>query len=311
MSQHLAAGRVALGHRRGPGSGGWLRVFAALALALLALAAAAELAVPKLAARVMDSTGTLTVPERQALEDKLKAFEQARGSQVAVLLVPTLDGEAIEDFAGRVTDEWKLGRKEVDDGVLFVIAQQERKMRIHTGRGVQGTLTDALSRRIIADIVAPRFRSGDFAGGIEAGVDAIMKSIEGEDLALPERKAGGKVGAVSSYSNFLWLAFFAVPVVGMILRGIAGRFVGAGLTSAVTAGAAWLVFGALGIALVAGVVAFMFTLGGAGNMGRGAGRGGWGGYIPSGGGGGWGGGGGGGFGGGGGGFDGGGSSGSW
>src|SRR3954468_6125433 len=95
--------------------------------------ARAEIPVPKLTAHVMDSTGTLTVPERESLESKLTSFEHAKGSQVAVLLVPSLDGEAIEDFAGRVTDDWKLGRKGVDDGVLFVVAKQERKMRIHTG----------------------------------------------------------------------------------------------------------------------------------------------------------------------------------
>ena len=118
---------------------------AGIALLLLALSAWAQVPVPKLAARVMDSTGTLTAGEQRALEEKLKAFEDAKGSQVAVLLVPSIGDEAIEEFAGRVTDEWKLGRKGVDDGVLFVVAKQERKMRIHTGRGVQGGLTDALS----------------------------------------------------------------------------------------------------------------------------------------------------------------------
>src|SRR5213078_811241 len=97
---------------------------------------------------------------------KLAAFEQAKGSQVAVLLVPSIGSETIEEFAGRVTDAWQLGRKGVDDGVLLVVAKQERKIRIHTGRGVQGTLTDALSKRITTDIIAPHFRTGDFAGGL-------------------------------------------------------------------------------------------------------------------------------------------------
>src|SRR5205085_7135153 len=113
------------------------------------------------------------------------------------------------------------------------------------GRGVQGTLTDALSRRIIADVVAPHFRTGDFAGGIDAGADAIMKAIEGESLPLPaaRKSASRKVDTISSYSNFLWVAFFLVPIVGMILRGIAGRAVGAGLTSGLTGIAAYLAFG--------------------------------------------------------------------
>ena len=284
--------------------------FVLSAFAVLAATPADPIPVPKLTARVVDLTGTLTASERAAIEAKLAAFEQAKGSQVAVLLVPSIGSEAIEEFAGRVTDDWKLGRKGVDDGVLFIVAKQERKMRIHTGRGVQGTLTDALSRRIIADIVAPRFRSGDFAGGIEAGVDAIMKAIEGESLPFPARKAQGKVDTLSSYSEFLWMGFILVPIVGMFLRGIAGRFFGAGITSGVTGLAAWLIFGSLAFGLVAAVLALLFTLFAGSGAGSGARSGGW---IPSGGfgGGGFSGGGGGGFSGGGGGFDGGGSSGSW
>jgi uncharacterized protein len=284
-------------------------------LALAAFGARAETPVPKLTARVTDQTGTLTGAEQGALESKLAAFEKEKGSQVAVLLVPTIGDETIEEFAGRVTDEWKLGRKGVDDGVLFVIAKQQRKLRIQTGRGVQGSLTDALSRRIIGDLVVPRFRSGDFAGGINAGVDAIFKAIEGEELALPApsaRKGGGKVDAVSSYSNFLWIAFFAVPIVALILRGLLGRFLGSGLTSGITAVAAWFVFGSIAAAIVIGILALVFTL--VAGSGRGlVGNRGWGGIGGGGfGGGGFGdGGGGGGFSGGGGGFDGGGSSGSW
>jgi len=296
----------------------WIPALAGILLFVPVWLARAEIPVPKLTAHVQDSTGTLTVPEREALEAKLTSFEREKGSQVAVLLVPSLDGEAIEDFAGRVTDQWKLGRKGVDDGVLFVIAKQERKMRIHTGRGVQGTLTDALSRRIIADVVAPRFRTGDFAGGIDAGADAIMKAIEGE--ALPPPKAGSKrvarkVDTISSYSDFLWMAFFFVPILGMAMRSMGGRAVGSGITSAVTGIVAWQVFGSLVFAAVAGVLALLFTLFLGSSAANRVGRGGWSGGIGSGGfgggGGGFSGGDGGGFSGGGGGFDGGGSSGSW
>ncbi len=285
---------------------------AALLLAAFAAVAATPtdpIPVPRLAAHVVDLTGTLSAAERDALDAKLRAFESARGSQVAVLLVPSIGPETIEEFAGRVTDEWKLGRKGVDDGVLFVIAKQERKLRIHTGRGVQGTLTDALAKRIVSDIVSPHFRNGDFAGGLDAGVDAIMKAIEGEALPLPAAKPQGKVGMVSSYADFLWIGFFLVPIVGLILRGMFGRFFGAGLTSGITGFAAWLVFGSLAFVAVAALFGFLVTL----FTGSGAGRGGWGGgWIPGGGGGGFGGGGGGGgFSGGGGGFDGGGASGSW
>jgi uncharacterized protein len=301
----LRIGRLALG----------AAAFLLSAAAALAETPAEPIPVPKLTGRVVDLTGTLTAPERNALEAKLRAFESARGSQVAVLLVPSIGTETIEEFAGRVTDAWQLGRKGVDDGALFVVAKQERKMRIHTGRGVQGTLTDALSKRIVADQVAPRFRSGDFAGGIDAGVDSIMKAIEGESLPLPAAKPRGKVDSISSHSNLLILALFLVPVLALVLRGIAGRFFGASLTSGITGFAAWFLLGSLAVGVVAAVIAFLFTLF-SGSMGRSVNRGGWGGgSIPGGfGGGGFGGGGGGGgggFSGGGGGFDGGGASGQW
>ena len=288
---------------------------AALIVAFAAFAQVPEgtLAVPKLVTRVTDLAGTLTPADRDRLEEKLRAFEAAKGSQVAVLLVPTIGTEVIEDFAGRVADAWQLGRKGVDDGVLFVVAMQERKMRIHTGRGVQGTLTDAASKRIIAEIVAPRFRSGDFAGGVDAGVDAILKAIEGEALPEPARKsASPRVDTVSSYGNFLFMGFFLVPVVAMVLRSMFGRLLGAGATSGLTGVAAWFVFGSIAFGVVAGILAFILTLFSGAGFARSAGRGGWGGgYIP---GGGWGGGGGGGFGGfsgGGGSFGGGGAGGSW
>jgi uncharacterized protein len=285
-------------------------VFLMAAFAAFGATPGEPIPVPKLAGHVVDLTGTLSAQEAAALEAKLAAFEKARGSQVAVLIVPSIGPEAIEEFAGRVTDDWKLGRKAVDDGVLFVIAKQERKLRIHTGRGVQGTLTDALSKRIVADIVAPRFRSGDFAGGIDAGVDAIMKAIEGEALPLPVRKAQGKVDTVSSYSNFLFLAFFLVPIVAVVLRSLVGRFFGAGLTSGITGFAAWFIFGSLAVGVIAAFLAFLFTLFTGSGLARAVGGGGWGGgFLP--GGGSFGGGGGGGFSGGGGSFDGGGASGGW
>jgi len=294
-------------------------------LALLALLAAATFAwpqqvpVPRLTGHVVDLTSTLDAPQHAGLEAKLTAFESEHGSQVVVLLVPTLGTEAIEDFAGRVTDEWKLGRKGVDDGVLFVVAKDDRKMRIHTGRGVQGTLTDALSKRIVADLVAPHFRGGDFAGGVEAGTDAIIKAIEGEQLPLPAHnaQARGAQGVSASIPELAILAFFIVPVVGMVLRGIFGRFFGATITSGLAGAAVWILIGSAVLAGVAVIFAFLFTL--ASGFGRGLRGPGFGGYVPGGwGGGGFGGGGfsgggggGGGFSGGGGSFDGGGASGSW
>jgi uncharacterized protein len=285
-----------------------------IALAAFAASAADTVPVPKLTGRVVDLSGTLDAPQQQAIAAKLAAFEQAKGSQVAVLLVPTIGTETIEEFATRVTDEWKLGRAGVDDGVLFVVAKQERRMRIQTGRGVQGVLTDALSRRIIAERVSPRFRAGDFAGGIQDGVDAIIKAIEGEALPAPAQAAPrAKSFSGSSLENFFWLAFLVVPIAGSILRSLLGRFVGASLTSGVTGLAAWLIFGSLAIGAIAAVVAFVAVLF-MGTSALSARRGGgWTSGGSWGGGGGWssGGGGGGGFSGGGGGFDGGGASGDW
>ncbi len=300
------------------GTAGRLLAGAAASFLLAFAAVAADVTdpipVPKLSGRVVDLSGALSASDREAVTAKLKAFEEAKGSQVAVLLVPSIGPETIEEFATRVTDEWKLGRAGVDDGVLFVVAMKERRMRVQTGRGVQGVLTDALSRRIIDERVSPRFRNGDFAGGIHEGVDAILKAIQGESLPEPSRAAPrGNLTTGSSAENFFWLAFMVVPVAGMILRSILGRFLGAGLTSGATGFAAWLLFGSLLAGGIAAFIAFLVVLfmGTPGHSVRG---GGWpgGGTWGGGGGGGWsGGGGGGGFSGGGGGFDGGGASGGW
>src|SRR5689334_12576921 len=240
------------------------RAFAAamLFMAAPAFAAAGDpIAVPKLTGHVVDRAGMLTEREHSALEGKLADFERDHGSQVVVLLVPSIGEETIEEFAGRVTDDWKLGRKGVDDGVLFTVAMKERRLRIHTGRGVQGTLTDALSKRIVSDIIGPRFRNGDFAGGIDAGVDAIMRAVEGEQLPLPkETTPRGKVETTSSFGDLAIFALFAVPVLGMVLRSMFGRFFGATLTSGITGVGAWLVLGSLAIGVIAAIFAFLFTL---------------------------------------------------
>ena len=290
-----------------------------LATAALLLAAAAgamaatdpnEVPVPKLSAHVIDQTGTLAPAQRDALDAKLADFDRTHGSQVVVLIVPTLGNESIFDFATRVTDEWKLGRKGVDDGVLLVVSKDQHKIRIHTGRGVQGTLTDALSDRIIYEIIAPRFRNGDFAGGLDAGVDAILKAIEGESLPLPEAR---RPAARVSGDAFFYLAVFLVPIVGLALRGIFGRLFGAGITGGITGLLAWFLFGSIALVVAAAGAAFFFTLFSGARFGPGIGMGtGWpGGFGGGGFGGGGFGGGGGGFSGGGGGFDGGGASGSW
>jgi uncharacterized protein len=269
--------------------------------------------VPALAARVTDLTGTLTAEQQTQLEQKLAAFESAKGSQLAVLIVPTIAPEAIEQYSIRVVDEWKLGRKSVDDGALLIIAKNDHRVRIEVGRGLEGVLTDAMSNRIISETVTPAFRQGNFYGGIEAGLDAMMKLIEGEPLPPPERR--WQPGGRSHGSGSLPFILFAVFIGSVVLRGIFGRTLGSALTGA-GAGLLVLLTGyALALAVLAAAGAFLFTL--LGGLARGSGwssyprgggfGGGWGGFGGFGGGGF----GGGGFSGGGGGFSGGGASGSW
>jgi uncharacterized protein len=272
--------------------------------------------VPKLEARVTDLTGTLTAGQQAQLEDKLAAFESRKGAQVAVLIVPTTEPEDIEQYGIRVAEQWKLGRGKVDDGALLLVAKNDRRLRIEVGYGLEGALTDATSKRIIAEIITPLFRQGDFYGGINAGADQIMRVIDGEPLPAPDQRWQGESPDIMALLPFL---IFAVLIASSVLRAIFGRGAGALVTGGVTGGVVWLLSKIVGVALIAGVIAGLFSLFG-GLSGRrwssGSGPGGWGGGLGGGlGGGGFGGRGGGfgggGFGGGGGGFGGGGASGSW
>ncbi len=287
-------------------------VFAMAAVALPFLGHAAEgdpQPIPKYDKRVIDLTATLSAADEARIAAKLKEFEANKGAQIAVLIVATTQPEAIFDYAVRVGENWKIGRKGVDDGVLFLIAKNDRKMQILTGPGLQGALTDAMSKRIISEIVGPKFRAGEFAAGIELGVDKMIGVLQGEALPPPQKKrvASEKV----NYENFLMLGILAAVVVGPLLRTLLGRFLGAGATGAATGAAAWWIAGGLAFPIIAGVILFFIVLMmGASNFlgGREGLGGGWGGGGFSGGGGGssdsF-------SGGGGGGFDGGGASGDW
>jgi uncharacterized protein len=285
-------------------------------LALLSFSAQAQdlVPVPPFSAHVVDTTNTLSRDQLAQLESKLTAFEARKGSQIAVLIVPTARPEAIEQYSIRVVDQWKVGRKKIDDGVLLLVAKDDRELRIEVGYGLEGPLPDAVAKRIIAEVITPQFRAGNFYGGIDAGVDALIKVIDGEPLPAPEqhwrasdRKGGG------SFQSLLVIGFVLVFVVGGILRAALGRLPAALLIGGGAGVIAWMVISSLIAATVAGLIAFVFTLlGGASGLG-GPRTGGWGGGGFGGGGwGGGGGGGGGGFGGGGGGgFGGGGASGRW
>jgi uncharacterized protein len=221
-------------------------------LPLLALAAD----IPPLKARVTDLTGTLDAQQTSALEQTLAEFEKRKGTQIAVLMVPTTQPETIEEYAVRVEEAWKLGRKGVDDSALLVIAKNDRRLRIEVGYGLEGALPDAIAKRIIDNDITPRFKQGDFYGGIRAGVDRIIRVVEGEKLPPPAAH-----GPASGFSpDLLIFLFFFVLVAGGVLRAIFGRVLGAGFAGGVAGFAGWMLLGSLAVALGIGVLAFLFLL---------------------------------------------------
>jgi len=274
---------------------------------------AAEVPVPELSARVTDRTATLDQAAVASLEERLAEFEARTGSQIAVLVISTTQPEAIEQYALRVVEAWRLGRDNVDDGALLLVALDDRNVRIEVGYGLEGALTDLVSRRIISESIVPSFRSGDIPGGIELGVDRMIAVAEGE--ALPEPQSDWDPGGSSGVGGLLPFLLILAFVGGSVLRALLGRFWGSLASGSLVGVVAWLVSGLLGVALLAAFITFLAML--LGGMRTGGGR--WSSH-PRGGSssGGWGGGGfsgggfsGGGFSGGGGSFGGGGASGSW
>jgi len=288
------------------------RLLPMLATLLLLLPALlhADAAVPKLARHVTDLTGTLTTAQVDQLDAQLAALEQAKGAQLVVLMVGSTDGQPIEEYSLAVAEANKIGRKGTDDGVLLLIAKNDRAVRIEVGYGLEGAIPDAANARIIREYIAPKFRSGDYFGGIGDAVGALTQLIEGEPLPAPVRGAPREQHGPGFQGVFV-IALFA----GIFLRGVLGRahaLVRAPVGGAIIGGLLWLLVsagaGVLG-AVMGGV--FMLLPGGAGRSIGGGGWGGFGGFGGGGFGGGGGGFGGGGFSGGGGSFGGGGASGSW
>ncbi|WP_445263722.1 TPM domain-containing protein [Ramlibacter sp. PS3R-8] len=288
-------------------------------LAFCASLAAAQgvLPVPELTARVIDQTGTLDAIQRKGLDDKLAAFEQSKGTQIVMLLVPTTLPEDIASYANRVGNAWKIGRKEVGDGILVIVAKEDRKVRIEVAKTLEGAVPDLAAKQIIDDAITPRFRQNDFAGGLNAAADQLIARVSGEALPAPRQPASQQRAGSGGFDWFdlAIFLFFAVPIAGAMLRGIFGRKLGSLVTGGGVGAIAMLITSSLAVAGVAGILALLFTMlsGGSGLGGR-RGRGPviFPGGFGGGGGGGWGGGGGGGFSSGGGGdFGGGGASGDW
>ncbi|HUR89246.1 MAG TPA: TPM domain-containing protein [Ramlibacter sp.] len=274
---------------------------------------------PPLTGHVIDQTGTLDAIQAKGLDDKLTALEQAKGTQVVVLMVPTTKPEDDASFANRVANEWKIGRKKVGDGVLVVVAKDDHKVRIEVAKTLEGAVPDLAAKQVIDDAMLPKFRQNDFAGGLQAGVDQLVARINGEALPEPARRkapqsphAGG--GGIDWFDLAIFL-FIGVPIAGLFLRGIFGRAFGSLLTGAGAGVIAMLVTSSMLLAVIAAFVALGYTLlsGALGMMSPRRGAWGGGGPFIGGGGGGWssGGGGGGWSSGGGGDFGGGGASGSW
>lgn len=282
----------------------------------LAVVAWAEVPVPPLQARVTDLTATLSVEQNRALEERLQKLEANSSAQMAVLLVPTTQPESIEQYSIRVVEAWKLGHKasqsgdpnKADQGLLLLVAKNDRAVRIEVGYGLEGQIPDAIARRIIDEVITPRFKRADFAGGLMAGVSRIEGLILGGESL--DSASGGDARAGDTIDD-VFDALFEIPpwlvfvlfFLGSVFRTLLGRLFGGLALGGIVGTAAWLVSGQLGVAILFGIAAFVFVLIGASRRigtGIGGSRGGWGG-----------GGGGGGFSGGGGGFGGGGASGRW
>jgi uncharacterized protein len=275
--------------------------------------------VPELSAHVIDQTGTLDAIQRKGLEDKLAAFETSKGTQIAFLMVPTTQPEDIASYANRVGNAWKIGRQGIGDGVLLVVAKDDRRIRIEVSKTLEGAIPDLAAKQIIDDAITPNFRKGDFAGGLHSAADRIIARVTGEALPVPQQTSKGG-GAGFDWMDLAIFLFIAVPIMARVLKGILGRKLGAFATGAGAGTIALLITSSVVVAAIAAFVALVLSLvsgvlpamgsrrhGGWGG-GPWVGTGGWGG-----GGGGWGGGGGGGWGGSGGGgdFGGGGASGEW
>jgi len=240
----------------------------------------AQLPVPALSAHVIDTTSTLSAEQVSLLEAKLTAFEQSKGTQLVFLLVPTTEPEDIASYANRVANTWKIGRKEIGDGLLLIVAQNDRKVRIEVAKTLEGAIPDLAAKRIIDQAITPRFKAGDFAGGLDGAADQLMARVTGEALPEPAATDGGLAGDFD-WTDLAIFAFFAVPVMGAVARSILGSKLGALATGGIVGGITLLITSSLLIAGLAGMAALIyalfssFSIGQGLKGGRGSGLGGW------------------------------------
>ncbi|MEQ1621631.1 MAG: YgcG family protein [Methylococcales bacterium] len=225
-------------------------------LLLLSLTAAQALVpIPELSHRVTDLTATLTAEQTAALDNKLAAFEAEKGSQIAVLILSTTQPEDIAQFGIRLAEAWKIGREKIDDGVILIIAKDDRKLRIEVGYGLEGAIPDAIAKRVISEIITPYFKTGDFAGGIDAGVSQLIKLIAGESLPAPANEQNDQ----PDEGVFLFILFGGL-IAGFMLSAIIGRLMG-GLLAGMGAGAVAILFFGLGIMVVFIAIMVFFIVG--------------------------------------------------
>lgn len=226
---------------------------------------------PALTSRVVDQSATLGDAEAVAIEARLAAFEQERGTQIAVLLVVTTAPEDIASYANRVANHWKIGRKDVGDGLLLVVAKQDRKLRIEVSKALEGAIPDLAARRIIDEAIAPHFKEGRYAKGIDAGLDQLFARIRGEALLTP---ATSNSKPSSHDPGFDWVdlgifLFFAVPIGSAIARAAMGRAMGTLATGAATGFLAYFITASLGVAVVAALLSMIWGLATASSRGYG------------------------------------------
>lgn len=241
----------------------WPSIWFVLVCAFLtiALPIGAQNPLPKINSHVTDLTNTLTSEQRDALESQLSSFEENKGSQLILVIIPTTGSEAIEQYGIRLADSLKVGRKKIDDGAIVLIAKDDHSVRIEVGYGLEGVLTDYACKRIIESYFVPNFRNGDYYGGIRSGLEAMISLIQGEQLPAPDRSQKHKV----SVSGILPVLF----IIGFFLRTIFGRILGGFLTGGAIFFVTWIALGTISIAILFSIISFFMIISGIGGTGMG------------------------------------------